>query len=160
MAYSKTNWVNGSTALNASNMNHIEAGIFANSEAIEKLNERVQIDDTLSKKDISSAISSSYFNTSSSNVFCYKRSGVVIVSGKLVANSSIGLTGTANVLTLSSDYKPPMGIHILAHVRRGTSARFSTFVYITEAGLIRVEHPSSAIASGDLIYFTATYPTL
>ncbi len=160
MAYTKTNWVNGSTALNASNMNHIEDGILSNSEAVEKINKRIQIEDILSKNDISSAINLSYFDTYSSNIFCYKRSGVVIVSGKLVATSSIGLTGAVNVLTLSSDYKPPMGIHISAHVRRGTSARFSAFVYITEEGLVRVEHPSSSIASGDSIYFTATYPVL
>lgn len=160
MAYSKTNWVDGRTALNASNMNHIENGILVNSEAIDQLNTRVQINEELSKQNISSAINSSYFNTLSSNAFCYKRSGVVVVSGKLIANSSIGFAETVNVLTLSSDYKPPMGLHVLAHVRRGTSASFCVFVYITEAGLIRVEYPSSEIASGDSIYFTATYPTL
>lgn len=34
MSYNKTNWVQGQTALNASNMNHIEDGIFQNSNDI------------------------------------------------------------------------------------------------------------------------------
>ena len=62
MAYEKTTWQNGKTAINASNMNHIEEGIFKNSTDIENI--KNSLGTAVLKTDISSFINPTYFDTS------------------------------------------------------------------------------------------------
>ena len=106
MAYTKTNWVNGSTPINATNLNKIENGISANDSAISAMLNKIYPVNSIIIRD-SSTDMSKWLGFTWTKVFAGKV--LVGVDTAQTEFNTIGKTGGEKTHTLTVNEMPSHG---------------------------------------------------
>ncbi|MBQ7957207.1 MAG: hypothetical protein IJ279_04135 [Clostridia bacterium] len=164
MAYTPTTWVNDSTALNASNMNHIEKGIQDNDLAITEIKKTIKADSNYKTLSINTA-------SFTGSVSYYKKNGIVCVSGKIKTNFTANKFTNDNsavsesnktilklIATLPDEYASTFGMHCHALAENKKSAHI--YIMGSAISMERLGPGTSELTSNDSIWFSFTYPVL